>query len=148
MDRPSSLFDEILQYSQRGYSNIQGPIPVARRLENGLDGVSYQKNPRLDLHLSGSNSKASCDMNCCAAIAQNSPSLVRILRKTSSSYKPNDHVSRGSIKRLQLKTRNNLSESVLLSWCQGNPYEHTMRLNGMAFWVNSYPRRLKGWHPH
>lgn len=37
------MFDEILQYSQRGYSNIQGPIPVARRLENGLDGVSYQK---------------------------------------------------------------------------------------------------------
>lgn len=44
MDWPSSMFDEILQYSQRGYSNIQGPIPVARRLENGLDGVSYQKN--------------------------------------------------------------------------------------------------------
>lgn len=37
------MFDEILQYSQRGYSNIQGLIPVARRLENGLDGVSYQK---------------------------------------------------------------------------------------------------------
>lgn len=38
------MFDEILQYSQRGYSNIQGLIPVARRLEIGLDGVSYQKN--------------------------------------------------------------------------------------------------------